>query len=1110
MKDKRQGNDLKVAWSIFKQDGEPFRLEGLDVSLYLKNMFGRKELNDFVVTGNIIQWTFYGKDQKNTGKYSLEMVINEGEKGMITTDKCNFVNLVPCTCKLQGGEDDLNVETESIELTSTLEYVAGGGSGDSIIVEGDAPSSALIKGTYAEATNEAATAFGGVESFLYHEGEDDERTIEVPNPTTASGLSAHAEGIGAIASGVGAHAEGNVAITHDYLNEDTGEYEQTIIVSEASGRGAHAEGLGTKSTKSGSHSEGIGTEVNANSGHGEGYYTKVHSGEGTHTEGMQTDGIGNGAHAEGYSTFAKGTAAHAEGRGCVATEYGAHVEGGYLKEGDVKLTIERQDDPGFFRYKITSPSSPNIIAGLGCNLRDGSHVIIEKYEGVNNLYLSKEVEDGTYIFSNVASGTSSHSEGALNVASGKAAHAEGLKNVASGPSSHVEGEANTAGGDCSHVEGYLNETTKTGAHIEGRLNRANAIYSHVEGVNNNAEGDFSHTEGVGTCHIIGIRSGKNENKLYELPSLDDKALLSVGDKVYRNGYSSVSIKTIYGGDSKWIELSDKIGHIRPYDEDGNLTFEKVLFVPMNGDQLNRTGGASSHVEGVGTQTSNYGESAVGRFNETKKGLIFSVGNGTSNEDRKNVLEVYESGAIVLGEYDYVTREEFSDSMGRYALADDLQELSERVDGLEGGSGSSATPDWDASEGEEGFIKNRTHYKRESVDEYGVEDVYWDEDDGGNFHLFNIEVNPDKKIDSVNFSCSGKKSKDIIIADNEIDFETSIEISSKEIYRLQGTISISDYGKYKGINITARCNYELWDLTVNINDITLVKLPEEYIPESIARKSELTELSSQVSGLSERVDELGEGGSSVFVATHGETTLQEIKDAIAAKKVVVCYFDNKCYVLSIITSNDVTLVASKGNYLYALACNYKNEWNGAAYIYSHELNNLANGNVQLTIAGKSAEVATPREWKCVYDGRMEVGIKKLIFTTLEDGTPLKADEVIVQILNDKTATTNITGYVVVQSTTNKTRSMFGSVNYESSTITEGKPLLNQIRLKASPHMYMLAEMDVNVKQVVASPTQRYVQGGNASTFQIYEDIVSVELDLNSVTTSAAPYIKIYAR
>ena len=125
MKDKRQGNDLKVAWSIFKQDREPFRLEGLNVSLYLKSMFGRKPLNDFVITGNIIQWTFYGKDQKSSGKYSLEMVVNEGEKGMITTDACDFVNLVPCTCKIKNNEDELGVEIESIELESRVDLSSG-------------------------------------------------------------------------------------------------------------------------------------------------------------------------------------------------------------------------------------------------------------------------------------------------------------------------------------------------------------------------------------------------------------------------------------------------------------------------------------------------------------------------------------------------------------------------------------------------------------------------------------------------------------------------------------------------------------------------------------------------------------------------------------------------------------------------------------------------------------------------------------------------------------------------------------------------------------------------------------------------------------------------
>ena len=682
MKNIRIGNDIKIVWALCDESG-PISLLDKSVCVFLQNRYDKIPVENFEVSGNIISFTFFGKNQRVGGDYSLVAVLNAGKEQM------NSVDVTPACCLVEhsmfatpgNSVDDLDFET--LELTSVV-YL--GGNGSSAVEQGSAPRSALIKDTYAEATNEAATAFGGVEYFVYHEGKDDERIIDVPNPTAAYGLSSSAEGIGAIASGVGAHAEGNVAITHDSYNKKTGEWEQTIIVTEASGRGAHAEGLGTKSTKSGSHSEGIGTEVNANSGHGEGYYTKVHSGEGTHTEGMQTDGIGNGAHAEGYSTFAKGTGAHAEGRGGVATEYGAHVEGGYLKEGDVKLTIERNEDPDFFRYKITSPSSPNIIAGLGCNLRDGSHVIIEEYDGVNNLCLSKEVEDGTYIFSNVASGTSSHSEGALNIASGKAAHAEGLKNIASGPSSHAEGEANTAGGDCSHVEGYLNETTKTGAHLEGRRNKADGNYAHVEGANNVSGGIYSHTEGVGHGYILGIRSGKSESTLYEVPSIEDRDRISVGDKVYRKGYKEVTVKEIYSGDSKWIKLSDKIGHIRPYDEDDDLTYEKVLFISAEG-QMNRASGVGSHAEGIGTQTSNYGESAVGRFNESKEGLIFSVGNGTSGEKRKNAFEVYESGAVYFGLLNDIveaineklSKDSFEERIEGYARYDDLQELREKVD-----------------------------------------------------------------------------------------------------------------------------------------------------------------------------------------------------------------------------------------------------------------------------------------------------------------------------------------------------------------------------------------------------------------------------------------------
>ena len=128
MRDHRQGNDLAVVWSILR-GGKPFILSGMSLKLYLRNAYELKEVEDFAVKGNQIHWTFYGKDQKTTGRYSLILVGNENEKGMITTDTCDFVNVVSCSCKVKNSEDSPNVEIETIGLTSNLDYVAGTGGG---------------------------------------------------------------------------------------------------------------------------------------------------------------------------------------------------------------------------------------------------------------------------------------------------------------------------------------------------------------------------------------------------------------------------------------------------------------------------------------------------------------------------------------------------------------------------------------------------------------------------------------------------------------------------------------------------------------------------------------------------------------------------------------------------------------------------------------------------------------------------------------------------------------------------------------------------------------------------------------------------------------------
>lgn len=127
MKRKRKGNDIKITWT-FLQDGLPYIIDKEKSKLLLHTPFGIITISEYSVSENVLTWTFLGKNQKMPGKYSLTLSVNEGEEGMITTDSCDFVHLVNCSCQ-EGGNDNNNVKTESIELTSNIS-VGGGGSYD--------------------------------------------------------------------------------------------------------------------------------------------------------------------------------------------------------------------------------------------------------------------------------------------------------------------------------------------------------------------------------------------------------------------------------------------------------------------------------------------------------------------------------------------------------------------------------------------------------------------------------------------------------------------------------------------------------------------------------------------------------------------------------------------------------------------------------------------------------------------------------------------------------------------------------------------------------------------------------------------------------------------
>ena len=163
------------------------------------------------------------------------------------------------------------------------------------------------------------------------------------------------------------------------------------------------------------------------------------------------------------------------------------------------------------------------------------------------------------------------------------------------------------------------------------------------------------------------------------------------------------------------------------------------------------------------------------------------------------------------------------------------------------------------------------------------------------------------------------------------------------------------------------------------------------------------------------------------------------------------------------------------------------------------------------AGGSASGSTTggsKEWKCVVDRRMAIGEGNLDFTTYADGTPLKAEEAVVQIIVDGIAPQK-TGYIAINSTTNKTDSLYGLIYYNATHITaEGQAFVNHAEFKASPFI-MIPKLTVG-KVAVATGGNYTGPGGSVIPLQIYEDIVAIKLRPGSAITAAPPIIKIYAR
>lgn len=156
---------------------------------------------------------------------------------------------------------------------------------------------------------------------------------------------------------------------------------------------------------------------------------------------------------------------------------------------------------------------------------------------------------------------------------------EGL--TCTGKNAWAEGDNTTASGNHSHSEGSRTVASGDNAHAEGGATRATGEHSHAEGFRTKA-GSYGHAEGAGT---------EASNSASHAEGRDTKAS---GEASHAEG------------------------------------------------RLSTASGAYSHASGFGTRATGEGSTAVGKYNSDGNAL-FSVGDGTDDDNRKDVFKVDREG-----------------------------------------------------------------------------------------------------------------------------------------------------------------------------------------------------------------------------------------------------------------------------------------------------------------------------------------------------------------------------------------------------------------------------------------------------------------------------------
>ena len=641
MKTIRLGNDINVSW-IITRNGEAEDFSSKDVKVYLYDKYNVEQKFEYTIEGNIVNGTFYGKDQSTNGVYRLCLVENDGQVNMATVD---YIDCWLLSNKLKNhtsnGEDSKTeiIRTETVDLSSTIntngnvnltDYytkseidqkiadVASGGEIDlsEYALSADIPTKTSdltndsgfitshqdISGKV-DRTDLADVAISGDYNDLIHTPTIPTVPTKVSDLTNDSGFITSQD----ISGKANTTDLADVATSGDYndlLNTPTIPTKVSDLTNDAGYLTAHQD-ISGKANASDVYTKTQIDNFNYVNEHDlyqlvygkEDVYNKAESDAKYLTNHQDISGKANTADLATVAT--SGSYADLIHKPTIPTkvsdltndsrfltETDAYTKTQTYSKTEVDSLVANSSSSGGGGFNVVTNSSDSTKKGLVNSLSEyydtniGNGAVIEG-KGDND------------IDTIVASGAFSHAEGENTTASGDYSHAEGAHTKASDFYSHAEGCYTKAEGNSSHAEGSGTEARGNCAHAEGSDTNAFGDYSHASGYKTTAQNTYEAAFGIyNTSRVTNDNFGSKNKTLYSIGNGNPDAIPQIGqndDGAHHNAFEIRQNGDIYIADTSFLKEGNK-------NYNSNLKYHTVPYICLQ-DKLD-TMLTSSNVSAV--------------------------------------------------------------------------------------------------------------------------------------------------------------------------------------------------------------------------------------------------------------------------------------------------------------------------------------------------------------------------------------------------------------------------------------------------------------------------------------------------------------------------------